>query len=66
MLEKVADSYEEKRVGRVEPIVRKRRPKAYPRFARASEFSTGKNEICLTSGFRLKLAAFGYERFSLT
>ncbi len=30
MLEKVADSYEEKRVGRVEPRVRKRRPKAYP------------------------------------
>ena len=58
MLEKVADSYEEKRVGRVEPRVRKRRPKAYPRFARASECSTGKNEICLTSGFRLKLAAF--------
>ncbi len=51
MLEKVA-----------EPRVRKRRPKAYPRFARASECSTGKNEICLTSGFRLKLAAFRYKQ----
>ncbi len=30
MLKKVADSYQEKRVGRVEPRVRKRRPKAYP------------------------------------
>ncbi len=30
MLEKVADSYEKRRVGRVEPRVRKRRPKAYP------------------------------------
>ncbi len=29
--------------------------------ARASECFTGKNEICLTSGFRLKLAAFDYE-----
>jgi len=30
MLEQVADSYNKKRVGRVEPRVRKRRPKAYP------------------------------------
>jgi hypothetical protein len=30
MLEKIADSYEKKRVARVEPRVRKRRPKAYP------------------------------------
>ena len=30
MLKKVADSYQKKRVGRVEPRVRKRRPKAYP------------------------------------
>ena len=30
MLKKVADSYQEKRVGRVDPRVRKRRPKAYP------------------------------------
>jgi hypothetical protein len=30
MLSKVADSYEKKRVGRVEPRIRKRRPKAYP------------------------------------
>ncbi len=30
MLKNIADSYEEKRVGRVEPRVRKRRPKAYP------------------------------------
>ena len=30
MLEKVADSHEKRRVGRVEPRVRKRRPKAYP------------------------------------
>lgn len=30
MLEKVADSYQKKRVGRVSPRVRKRRPKAYP------------------------------------
>lgn len=30
MLEQVADSYQKKRVGRVEPRVRKRRPKAYP------------------------------------
>ena len=30
MLETVADSYEKKRVGRVEPRVKKRRPKAYP------------------------------------
>ena len=30
MLLKVADSYEKRRVGRVEPRVRKRRPKAYP------------------------------------
>ena len=30
MLDKVADSDEKKRVGRVEPRVRKRRPKAYP------------------------------------
>jgi hypothetical protein len=30
LLEKVAESYQKKRVGRVEPRVRKRRPKAYP------------------------------------
>ena len=30
MLETIADSYQEKRVGRVEPRVKKRRPKAYP------------------------------------
>lgn len=30
MLEIIADSYQKKRVGRVEPRVRKRRPKAYP------------------------------------
>ncbi len=30
MLKKIADSYEKRRVGRVEPRVRKRRPKAYP------------------------------------
>ncbi len=30
MLEKVADSYQNKRVGRIEPRVRKRRPKSYP------------------------------------
>ncbi len=30
MLQTVADSYEKKRVGRVEPRVKKRRPKAYP------------------------------------
>lgn len=30
LLETVADSYQKKRVGRVEPRVRKRRPKAYP------------------------------------
>ena len=30
MLEKIADSYQKKRVGRAEPRVRKRRPKAYP------------------------------------
>ncbi len=30
MLKKIADSYEKRRVGRVEPRVRKRRPKSYP------------------------------------
>ena len=30
MLNKVADSYENRRVSQVEPRVRKRRPKAYP------------------------------------
>ncbi|MGK7879955.1 MAG: hypothetical protein AB4060_07615 [Crocosphaera sp.] len=30
MLQIIADSYQKKRVGRVEPRVRKRRPKAYP------------------------------------
>ncbi len=30
MLETVADSYQKPRVGRVEPRVKKRRPKAYP------------------------------------
>ncbi|MDJ0599733.1 MAG: hypothetical protein QNJ37_12935 [Crocosphaera sp.] len=30
ILKKIADSYEKRRVGRVEPRVRKRRPKSYP------------------------------------
>ncbi len=40
MLKIIADSYQKKRVGRVEPRVRKRRPKAYPGFARTSSHSS--------------------------
>ncbi len=40
MLEIIADSYQKKRVGRVEPRVRKRRPKTYPGFARTSSHSS--------------------------
>ncbi|WP_041238602.1 hypothetical protein [Gloeothece citriformis] len=58
MLEKVADSYEEIRVGRVEPFVKKTPSQSLSINARTSECSEGKNEISLRSGFRLNLVAF--------
>lgn len=43
----IADSYEKKRVDRVQSRVRKRRPKAYPGFATTSSNSSGQNESFL-------------------
>ncbi len=49
MLKKVADSYEKRRVGRVEPRVRKRRSFSLLINARTPCSSSGKNEIGLKS-----------------
>ena len=50
MLEKVADSYQKKRIGRVEPRVRKRRPKAYPLMQEPRSILRAKMKRALTPG----------------
>lgn len=51
MLEKIADSYEKRRVGRVEPRVRKRRPKAYPLMQEPREVLRAKMKSALYPPF---------------
>ena len=53
MLEKVAGSFKEKRVGRFEPRVRKRRPKAYPLMQEPRSVLRAKMKFSLHQGFGL-------------
>jgi hypothetical protein len=53
LLKKVADTYQEKKVARVEPRVRKRRPKAYPLMQEPRSVLRAKMKSSLTQAFGL-------------